>query len=743
MEIEAQLESIDKKIESYNTKIDNISSLITTLIHSFQQNQLPNFKTEIVNTIEEKFQDTSIFPNIEEIKKLFNEIKKDLSENQNNLKIKIIELEKIIEKINKAISNLSENKETFADEGLKKQLQDIEESLEGLANELAIFKNSQTNVQIPVIEKESSIEKIEDIKTLISSQNSTNISFQQNIENYIKSIEEKIKEITKTPFQNKEQNITGMNEIKERFDDLNLAITSVLSAIKIIDKKYTELKNFQEVIDKLTTDVVSPILLASSDIKSFIEATSQNFSEINNFVKEYDKGAFIELQNKIQNMHGEISNLSETINNNLDKIVDTVNIDVNRLFDLVDEFKTNSDLSNHTISDNMEKIENMLAEYNENLEELTKSSTADVIKDGIKSLNDEFYLELLSLFNSLSFDDEAEDLKDFIENVLSAITVKTNENSEKLNNIMLQFKSLLNKIEGIEKAQNSITDYLKPEDTSDLVYSFDDIQSDLAKMRLVLNDISKSVTSSDIVEEISDKIRKTGEQIEQVSKLLGNTTEADEGVTDIRQKIEDLNAQVYDISLRTNKLILSNEDSTIELKNNLEIFKEVFDKANPEKLYELFYELTHYLNEINEKISEGNQSSKAVHAEASTIKNALIYVGEWLDNATTVLEELRANSEELLNKRKEIEKTETEIEGLKKSINNDVTNIFARLKIYEEETQKRLDKIEEKIDKILTVKITTKETSTKPINTKLDNINKKFVQMEEVLSELSSKLAKE
>ena len=107
------------------------------------------------------------------------------------------------------------------------------------------------------------------------------------------------------------------------------------------------------------------------------------------------------------------------------------------------------------------------------------------------------------------------------------------------------------------------------------------------------------------------------------------------------------------------------------------------------------------------------------------------------------MEELRANSEELLNKRKEIEKTETEIEGLKKSINNDVTNIFARLKIYEEETQKRLDKIEEKIDKILTVKITTKETSTKPINTKLDNINKKFVQMEEVLSELSSKLAKE
>ena len=57
-----------------------------------------------------------------------------------------------------------------------------------------------------------------------------------------------------------------------------------------------------------------------------------------------------------------------------------------------DEFKTNSDLSNHTISDNMEKIETMLTEYNENLEELTKTATAEVVKDGIKTLNDEFYL---------------------------------------------------------------------------------------------------------------------------------------------------------------------------------------------------------------------------------------------------------------------------------------------------------------------------------------------------------------
>ena len=81
------------------------------------------------------------------------------------------------------------------------------------------------------------------------------------------------------------------------------------NTIKIIDKKYVELRNFQDVIDKLTTDVVSPIMLASGEIKSFVEQTFSNFSEINNFVKEYDHGAFLALQEKI-----------DDVNKNIDKI---------------------------------------------------------------------------------------------------------------------------------------------------------------------------------------------------------------------------------------------------------------------------------------------------------------------------------------------------------------------------------------------------------------------------------------
>ncbi len=711
MDIEAQLESIDKKIETYDEKVDNLSSLITTLIHTFQQNKSPDIRSELIDVIEEKLKNTDTFPDVEGMRELFSKLQENYTETQNELKLKIVNLEKSLKKVSASVQDISASEGNSVTSELKSQLTNIELNIAGLSDDIEGLKSFSGDGVAPNF---AAGEKMDEIRKILKSQDKVLSGFKKSFEEQISSLEEKLNGYL--PAEGSSELGSGvLLSIKSNFDDLNISITSLLSAIKIVDKKYTELQNFQDVVDKMTSDVVSPILLAGSDVKSFVTKATEQFDVMSNFVQEYDKGEFVALSNKIEN----------------------VTLDVGKLLARVGEFKTNSDPTNPTLSDNIEKIEKMLAQYNENLEELTKNSASEVVKGSVKSLNDEFYLELLNLFNSLSFDEEAEDLKDFIQEVLSAITVKTNENSEKLNNIMMQFKSLLNKIEGIERAQNSISDYLKPEESDELVYSFDDIQTDLAKMRLVLNDISKNVNSSELVDEISDKIKKTGEQIATVSTMLSNSSETGENVADIRTKVEALNEQVYDISVRTNKLLLSNEDSNTELKNNLEIFKEVFDRANPEKLYELFYELTHYFNEVNEKINDLSSATEKSYSETIMIKNALVYVGEWLDNATAVLEEMRSNTYELLGNKTAFSKDNGN------ELASSISAIEKRLDEYEANTQKRLDTIEEKLDKLLAAKSTAKETTSKPITTKLDNINKKFSEMEETLSRLSEQLMKE
>jgi len=697
MEIEEKLESIDSKIDSYNTQIENLSSLITTLIHSFQQNQLPSMKAEILEKIEEKFQDTTSFPDVDEMKKVLKQIRTDFTKNQNGLSAKVIELDTVIAKLSSTVENVSVSNESSIDSSTQTQLNNIESILNSLTNEISDFKD--TVMQNNVSDGTFPTEKIDTINSLLAAQNVANNDFLHTIENYFKTLEENIENLkenqniqpasstsTEIPVNTNISISSDIVDIKNRFNDLNLAITSVLSAIKIIDKKYTELKSFQDVIDKLTTDVVSPILVASNDVKAFVDKSSKNFEKLNQFVEEYDKGTLLAIQSQISD----------------------VNIDVNKILGLVEEFKTNSDLSNHTISDNMAKLENLLTTYNENLTELTQTATADAIKDGVKSLNDSFYIDLLNLFNSLSFDTEAEDIKDFLENILVSITAKTDENSEKLNNIMLQFKSLLNKVEGIERAQNSISDYLKPEETDEILYSFDDIQSDLAKMRLVLNEISTSINSSEVVDEISAKIRTTSEQLENVSKMLTANPENSEAVSDLKEKIETLNEQVYDISVRTNKLLLSNEDSTLELKNNLEIFKDVFEKANPEKLYELFYELTNYFNDVNDKILSLTLTTQNALNETVTIKNALIYVGEWLDKATTVLAEIKDNTEAGTNNNTSAQAPssvvidtshieENILNVLNKNLETTNANILNTIKTIEDNINNRLNTIENSI----------------------------------------------
>ena len=104
---------------------------------------------------------------------------------------------------------------------------------------------------------------------------------------------------------------------------------------------------------------------------------------------------------------------------------------------------------------------------------------------------------------------------------------------------------------------------------------------------------------------------------------------------------------------------------------------------------------------------------------------------------------MRSNSLAVLSKEQSSSQVQYGLGDFEKSIKDDVLNIFARIKIVEDNTQKRLDVIEEKINKLLEEKTTTKEISIKPVTTKLDNMNKKLVQLESAIEKLAEKFIQE
>ncbi len=676
MEFETQLESIDKKISDYNKKVDDLSSVIIALTHSLGQDASSLAKEDVINEIEKKVDALEVIPDAKEAKKIFQKINNEIKTKQGTLNTKVNELQSVISKLDKTLEGVQEN-----DEGEKKY-SELEKNIQILKKVIKSYRIATNKIEND--EKNGKFEKTDD---LISAQINTNKMFSAKMSKYISSLQEEINKIS-VPQKEDDLSTSDINIalLKRDFSEFNLTINAVLTAIKMVDAKYQNLQELGNTL--LNTDIKSDLKSNFDNLQSSINEMANKLSEPNPNLSEEIKGELIALTNltneKIDNLIEKIelqpdfSDLYSEVFKGIKTEISNINVDVSKIFDLVKDFKTTVDLNDDTLSSNMEKIESMLEDYQRDFNKLVEENPSseeisDKVKIQVKELNNEFYLDLVELFNNLSFENESEDLKDFIENVKNTITLKTDENTEKLNEIMYQFKGLAKKIEKIEKSQSNISDFLNPDDEDNIVYSFDDIQTDLAKMRLTLSNISETVSDDNDLVSFMDKNHDVNE----------NAIAIKEKVLSLQENFERLNSDVYDISLRTNKLILSSEDSVNELKNNLLVFKDLCEKVDPQKVYELFYELTQYFNDTNERLSVLNRNLTTSDTEVRAIKTALIYVGEWLDNATNVLSSIDNNVNTLVQEKSE-----------------QFANLVGRLKFFEDNTNKQFEKMDKKFASI-------------------------------------------
>ncbi len=282
---------------------------------------------------------------------------------------------------------------------------------------------------------------------------------------------------------------------------------------------------------------------------------------------------------------------------------------------------------------------------------------------------------------------------------------------------------------------------------TEFIYTMDDIQSDFAKMRLVLDEISKSVEKPDNTQgesELIERIQHTSGDIDKISQMLEPETTFDSGVQDalemnfqslrldfqsIMEIFEKLNEEVADISMRTNKLILTSEDNNKVLKNNLAEFKDVITRLDESNINEGLSNISFSLNssvntfdkkfgEIKSELNKVGYSSQTNMQSAQIIKEALMYFGEWIDSAGGALEELCENVNEIKNSpsiNDEIKSIVTSVESfdekiqnikseqlevdfseVKQVVNEEIEKISQKVESYDQ----RLSSIEEKLDKL-------------------------------------------
>ncbi len=259
------------------------------------------------------------------------------------------------------------------------------------------------------------------------------------------------------------------------------------------------------------------------------------------------------------------------------------------------------------------------------------------IAEALKNVQSKFATQLVQIADNISFADDAEQINDAVygaadevkEKISSDITdIKQAIDTFKENSASdgASIKELLTKIDNSLHADiakelrtlvsgfNLLTSGLKED--KEYVYTMPDVESDLSKIRLELNNIQKSVN-----EKLEDK-------------------SLNEDISDIRGRFCALNEDVSSISKRTNKLIIASDEVNKALRANISSFTSLingFDKRSKE-----FYN-SNIIKDLNSKLETLSQMATQLVQSDQIMNEVFMYMGEWIDSASDSFDEIKTD----------------------------------------------------------------------------------------------------
>lgn len=525
-------------------------------------------------------------------------------------------------------------------------------------------------------------------------------SFQEETLSKLNEVFEKIENLQ---LENNDKIADKVNEIKE---DLNSVKENAQKVSEISTDLKAEISNTIENIENKFTDIISAQNSAQDDYKDFV---SQNLDDI--------KGQLWETENNIKNtLRAQIEEYSNSIDvpNKLDYLVQTIstiNKDASDLVGEVEMLKYNS----QTISEDTSSVREYL------------ESTKDDLKNRLRDLQEQFVLQMLQIFDNISFASETEEIIDFVDE--SSFAIKTeletlkreidkisskddsdffNEHFNKLCDLVTkQTNTEFNLLKDVAKEIKKIT--ANSETSDEYNYSLPDIENDLAKIRLVLKEI----------------------QTEKIAK--------DEKDIDIFERFEILNEDISSISKRTNKLILTSEDINKKFKSYLDEFKEIIDISYARNRQTF----------IEQKVDSAIRLIASNAKSVQILNEVFMHFAEWIDATSETLEnngELVAEANEKSaqalfameqvkqaiaeNEQKYAQELELQSSQINDGIENLSSNFVNRIEAVENALNILNQKFEEKIDE------------NKELQMTIEKQNKLIVKLEEKIEKFSKVEAK-
>lgn len=363
-----------------------------------------------------------------------------------------------------------------------------------------------------------------------------------------------------------------------------------------------------------------------------------------------------------------LMNVSAQLEQNLGtKVNETAEVLYNQSNTATNLIKTDIETLNENLKDGVQYLEKVIQSNSGSADGSTVKSISDditLLSSNIEKSNDNLKRSVIDIFskiqeniNSLSFSkvtgvqgginvDALQENLEMLKNGLYNVNVNSTQQYNKiLETISEQVTEdntgaeVLSKVDELlpysKESFKDIKDlicelkrnlsYLQSGDEdSDYTYSMQDIESDVAKIRIYLNELGQHVNTL-AENDTKDDLNNIFLTLDSINQRV-QKDENFETVDNIKKLQED----VLSISTRVNTLLLSSDKDSETLNTSLEEFKTCFDEINTQLQSETNVQQYNNIETALERINNVLQENKSYN---ELINQSLVMLAEWVDSA--------------------------------------------------------------------------------------------------------------
>lgn len=530
----------------------------------------------------------------------------------------------------------------------------------------------------------------------------------------------------------KDEIINSLDELGAKTEQANDVLNQKIDALVISTDNEEILHSLEEIeakADKTGSDLTETLesLIARVDIIASDDSLKSDLENITEKLDDFEENTEY------------FKNALDTLSNKVDIIAADNSLDM--LYDKFDEFSETEDKVAEMLTALHQKVDVIAMDDNDfNIEEeiddikeliFEQRKYFEVASDEKANAIDKYLKDVLLKLDNVDLEKNSEDIKETIMNALVSLVDQISfvEETEEIKDFVEEKTDAIK--QGLIEVQNQLRQLASPDDDFGYSYTLQDVESDIAKLRVAITHLS-----GNDFENLSGDIKKIVNSVEGLE-----TTLTQEQIIGLKGNIEKLNEDILSISSRTNKILLTSDESNKALNDGLNNFGSLVEKLEDRLEY---LDNTEATERLERKI-ESIQSMAVESANADKVfHQVMMYLGEWIDttteNISSITEKtseinlIKENVNDVIEKVSDIQDIKDNIEELRSAV-PEKSELLSELENKFEQQEARIDRLEMKLEKILS---TLEEKDDMVLNRKVDKIEKMLSRLGTNIEKLTS-----